>query len=261
MWRPSARRSRQSRQPGGGVLSLPRLLVAAAMIPILPAIVSPMKSPSCLPGDRPPDGRAVRSTIICMKNLRQLALAVRAYANDWDGGLPFVSGADARGINNWAGQPGSGGHPIRVDQGTLWPYLKHHDVYQCPSDKGLPSGDNRVPPFKYPNGFPLSYSMNYRLSKSRVPYKIDDPRIRRPDLMLLFIHEARQTINDGAFVWDVEWDKPTGIHFDGANCCYLDGHVKWQSFPMLMNVIRNRPDTSIGPWEWDPERAWPPEAR
>jgi len=244
-------RGRARRGFGESGFTLIELLVVIAIIAILAAILFPVFARA---------REKARSTA-CLSNLRQLGLAAMQYSNDWDGGLPFAGSGEAGGINNWAGQPPSSGHPILVDQGTLWPYIKDRGIYLCPSDKKMATGDPRVPKDKYPNGFPLSYAMNYRLNANKIPYNIDDPAIKRADLMLIFIHEARKSINDGSFVWDIEWDIPDKIHYDGTNCCYLDGHARWLKFSVMDNIIRNRPDPTIGPWEWNPQIPRPANAR
>jgi prepilin-type N-terminal cleavage/methylation domain-containing protein/prepilin-type processing-associated H-X9-DG protein len=229
--------------------TLIELLVVIAIIAILAAILFPVFARA---------REKARSTA-CLSNLRQLGLAVIQYSNDWDGGLPFVGSGESGDQNNWAGQPPGAGHPIEVDKGSLWQYVKDRGIYLCPSDKNMPPGDTRVPyPAQYPRGWPLSYAMNIRLydSWNKVPFNIDDRAIRRADLMLLFIHEWRETINDGSFAWGTYWDKPGKIHYDGTNACYLDGHARWLKFSVMQNIILDKPDRTRGPWEWDPR--YPP---
>jgi len=254
--------SRNARRPGlrchsGTVgFTLIELLVVIAIIAILAAILFPVFARA---------QERARSTM-CLSNLRQLGLAVLQYAHDWDGGLPFLGGAESGGgINNWSGQPGAGagGHPVQVEHGTLWPYIKAREIYLCPSDKGVFPGPGQYapPPEPYPDGFPLSYSMNSRLNPTGGPYNIDDRAIKRADRMLVFIHEWRKKINDGSFVWGGTWDIPDKIHYQGTNCCYLDGHARYLKFTIMENIIYPEPDMSRGPWEWIPGETWPEGAQ
>jgi len=238
---------------GKSGFTLIELLVVIAIIAILAAILFPVFARA---------QERARSTA-CLSNLRQLAIAALEYAHDWDGGLPFLGGAESGGSNNWSGQPGSAGHPVRVEDGTLWPYIKAREIYLCPSDKGVfPGPGEYAPPSgPYPKGFPLSYSMNYRLKQGKVPYNIDDPEIKRADRMLLFIHEWRRNINDGSFVWGGSWDRPDKIHYQGTNCSYLDGHARYLKFTIMENIMYGPPDNSRGPWEWIPGEVWPDTAR
>jgi prepilin-type N-terminal cleavage/methylation domain-containing protein/prepilin-type processing-associated H-X9-DG protein len=234
--RPHPRPNGRSRGRGAGGFTLIELLVVIAIIAILAAILFPVFTRA----------REKARSITCLSNLRQLGFAVQQYANDWDGGLPFVGRGESGGVeNNWAGAVGGG--EVTIEQGSLWRYVGAREVYLCPSDKNVPATAVSTP---FRANFPLSYTMNYRLNHDRIPYNIDDPAIKYPTLMLLFIHEQRRTINDGSFVWDQGWDKPDRIHYEGTNCCYLDGHARYLKYSLREEIVTTRP------WEWNPGLRW-----
>jgi prepilin-type processing-associated H-X9-DG protein len=76
------------------------------------------------------------------------------------------------------------------------------------------------------------------------------------------VKRLRAGISDGLSDWRNMSARDTRdkIHYDGTNCCFLDGHVEWLKFSVLMNIIHGTPDRTRGPWEWNPTYPWPPSA-
>lgn len=111
--------------------TLIELLVVIAIIAILLAVL--------VPAARTAREHAQRAT--CLNNLRQLAMAWTAYADDHDSKLingcayiPESSGS--RKLNSWLGTAFWNSKSRSAvldspDKGALWPYLQNVDVYHC----------------------------------------------------------------------------------------------------------------------------------
>ncbi len=115
--------------------TLIELLVVIAVIALLLAIFIPVT--------RAARERAQRA--VCLSNLRQLALAWVAYADEHDGKLVNGSAFEEHGVNErkldgWMGMafcfPESRSALIEdPDKGPLWPYLADIDIYRCPAGR------------------------------------------------------------------------------------------------------------------------------
>jgi prepilin-type N-terminal cleavage/methylation domain-containing protein len=112
--------------------TLIELLVVIAIIAILAAILFPVFA----------QAREKAREASCTSNMKQIALALRMYAQDYDERL-FSSGAlpianDPVGIAH--NRRADGQNLIRMIGGGLsWftqPYIKNHQIFRCPSDTG-----------------------------------------------------------------------------------------------------------------------------
>jgi prepilin-type N-terminal cleavage/methylation domain-containing protein/prepilin-type processing-associated H-X9-DG protein len=187
--------------------TLIELLVVIAIIAILASILFPVFARA----------REAARQSSCVSNLKQLGTALQMYTQDYDemlpGAAPF-SAASPYGhwvlaFNNGAGQNAAQPGPFPVDQGALYSYVKNAQVYVCPSD-----ANGRVKR--------LSYSMNSACNFQALA------AARTVSTTPLFVDESA-TLNDGYFAYggNTGGDIPSLIHNDGANLCFLDGHVKW----------------------------------
>ncbi len=178
----------------------------------------------------------------CLGNLKQLSLAFMAYQDANMGGTPVllakVDGSWPVGRVDWCGlKRGIGGEYVYVEQGSLWRYIRNRDVYLCPMDrgreaKGFPNSsvDKRI-------ALPLSYSINGGIGQT---VKLDSTRGgRRMSKVLLFIHESRDTLNDGLYAWESDHDKPDAVHYDGTTVSYCDGHASWRSVAQLQQEMNS----------------------
>lgn len=194
--------------------TLIELLVVIAIIAILAALLLPALSQA---------KESARRTA-CASNLRQLALAVRMYADDSEDRLPGVwessvgSGNDS-GANGWMFFM-SFGAPTRFDpsRGSLYRYAENPNVFQCPSDRAS-SGD--------------SYAMNALLSKATATVGfhegISESALTAPSSTFLFLEEAApQSVNGDSTndsYHDPRNDRVTSRHRLAANFAFCDGHV------------------------------------
>ncbi len=252
--------------------TLIELLVVIAIIAILAAILFPVFV------NAKERGRQAK----CCANLKQLTMAFFEYADDHNGFLPIGS----RRMMNWGSQEhnpvewtgtqwlndGETSHPINVKRGSLWPYVRNREVYNCPTDRDMPShfGGVRINGALGPRdsgnayigdlpdmaGFGLSYSLNQYLAiKGTSPYKttvkLGPATTGRASQILFLIHETRgskteEGINDGYFTWSdsTHGDIHDKIHWDGTTCSYADGHVKW----LPNREMKRMEDAHPSPW-------------
>lgn len=206
--------------------TLIELLVVIAIIAILAAILFPVFS----------NGRERGRQVQCISNLRQLAQAVKSYADDYNGMTPSVGSAYMNTLTDWCGSPGVGMQAY-PEKGQIWPYTKNKQIYLCPSDKKLPAEDcGNI------RNYALSYSMNWKVHQQKL-----DAMGNRLSRILFFLHEGRKTINDGLYLWwpDRDNDIAGKIHWEGTTLVYVDGHAKWKSF---LEIERERKSNV-----WDPK--------
>src|SRR5688500_1438950 len=105
--------------------TLIELLVVIAIIAILAAILFPVFGRA--------RENARRSS--CQSNLKQIALSVAQYVQDYDERFPPSMGNDGNGAGQWV-------FPATVGwYATLQPYCKSTQIWQCPSEaRGIHQG-------------------------------------------------------------------------------------------------------------------------
>jgi prepilin-type N-terminal cleavage/methylation domain-containing protein/prepilin-type processing-associated H-X9-DG protein len=181
--------------------TLIEILVVIAIIAILAAIIFPIFSRA----------RAKARQTRCLSNVKQLALAMDMYAQDYEEQLPVAhNGPGGGGLDGgWVWYdvfpvPGSGQYDL--SRGSLFPYTRNKDIYRCPDDH---------------TGSLCSYELNNHLSGQPLGVMYDPARV-----LLLIEEDADGTANDGYF--DVECpDHVENRHNDGAMYAYADGHAKF----------------------------------
>ena len=181
--------------------TLIELLVVIAIIAILAAILFPVFALA----------RESARTTSCLSNMKQMGLALRMYAQDYDEAYPS--------IRMWA--------PLNWDlaSGMVWkngvqPYIKNKGVFACPSNPTVTDGGPGNNPGELPGkseGFafepdgymPVSYGMNSTVS-SWVPanwvheFGMDtwDPPVTVKPLRDARLVRPAETIAVGEVAWD-----------------------------------------------------------
>jgi prepilin-type N-terminal cleavage/methylation domain-containing protein/prepilin-type processing-associated H-X9-DG protein len=101
--------------------TLIELLVVIAIVTILAALLFPVFA----------SAREKARQASCLSNLRQLALAILMYADDYD--ECFVPAWDEANLMRWHGRRDNVSEPFDPRRGPLYPYLKNGQIKLCPS--------------------------------------------------------------------------------------------------------------------------------
>jgi prepilin-type N-terminal cleavage/methylation domain-containing protein/prepilin-type processing-associated H-X9-DG protein len=200
--------------------TLIELLVVIAIIAILAAILFPVFA----------QARDKARSATCLSNLKQMALGLRMYAQDYDDLYPphrLGTGAKYPQLYTW--------------KAAIFPYLKNIDFQRCPSN-----AFNRIPKEGETNWvergepFPRSYCMNSAGLNDNIFNARSDAAVDRPAELIAIcecrygypnVHPAKETwssfkYSDG---WNPTPDSAQGVlqtHQGLSNFVFLDGHVK-----------------------------------
>jgi prepilin-type N-terminal cleavage/methylation domain-containing protein len=209
--------------------TLIEVLIVVVIILVLVALIFPAYSAA--------QERGRQGT--CASNLKQLAMAMKLYANDWDGYLPnarVVEWGDGNPAVNWAGVYHVGGK-CDPSLGLLHSYIKNLDVFRCPdqvdSDLKAITASDALP-------YPLSYAMNDVLSSKMLEHLSGSP-----NRIGLLLHEDPGTLDDGDFCWSglvnggAGQELPAKVHGGGTLVVYCDFHAKWSSYDDLIQELKN----------------------
>lgn len=199
--------------------TLIELLVVIAIIAILAAILFPVFARA----------RENARRASCQSNLKQLALGIQQYIQDYDELYPiYSSNSTARLPYGWADM--------------IQPYVKSAQLLQCPSDSTASSNDPIVLGY-------TDYAYNLSLGFDNVTASsrgLHSAVLTQPTLTVLLVDEGSDAaINSRAAHWTAgagsfatSATRSPGLaaylgatpqrHLDGMNYAFADGHVKWQ---------------------------------
>jgi len=151
--------------------------------------------------------------ILCIRNEKQIGLAIAQYVEDYDEHYPPIS--TANGHQTW--------------RNALYPYIKSTSLYQCPDQIGAPVG---------PDGLPNSYMGNY--SGKINPYAgeglfsspgedgVAMADIPSPDQLIAICDGTGigPAITVGAAQTDPNGPVISARHHGQTNFLFADGHAK-----------------------------------
>jgi hypothetical protein len=182
----------------------------------------------------------------CLNNLKQIGLAMKMYASDFEGNYPFVWSNLADGGGNWV----AGSYSILFGvlpsgQKVSAVYLKDTSVLICPSDRKrqkVPS-----PPIRRRNQYSYAYAIRY--VGSRVPYTEDNAGLW-PYFVLLIDKTKKDQYPDPYWIWSsagiggsgeykaLELDSDSNHKIDGVNVYFLGGSAGWiPSYKKVVNGV------------------------
>ena len=206
-----------NRKERKSAFTLIELLVVIAIIAILAAILFPVFARA----------RENARRASCQSNLKQIALGVFMYTQDYDERLPLYA--------QWSAVPD-------YQQGwaySLQPYLKNVQIYQCPSESAAPTDVSGSGYTDY--GYNIALGRNNSASPWGTSTSIAS--LTQPSLTVMFVDD-----NSGnAQNWTTGGTETSSCasagdctprlarfslddalrHLDGQNYAFADGHVKW----------------------------------
>lgn len=211
--------------------TLVELLVVLSVIAVLTSLLLPALNTAKAKGQR----------MGCLSNLRQFGIAFQLYAVDQqDAVFPNRDGKlvplGQTWVEGWLGVPGSDcTNVIFLKRSLASPYIQGLRVWRCPASKDPTVGGITMPRVRTVS---LNCFMGSQTNTSKVLSYLRLQQIVRPSPSetLAFLDERIDTINDGSFAmqWDFDqeqadsWvlrDKPSVVHNDGAILTFADGHV------------------------------------
>jgi len=191
--------------------TLIELLVVIAIIALLAAILFPVFARA----------RENARKSGCLNNLKQLALGVTQYTQDYDETLPAAADVVVqKGGWTYFSVFGSGSTaPVfDVTQGTIYPYVKSAQVYVCPSDTGgQKSGDSYAMVACMVSTTAVS---GYRAGRALSVFD-------KPSAFAMLAEETQPPNNSTDDGYFATVNPFTARHLDGTNLAFLDGHVKF----------------------------------
>jgi prepilin-type N-terminal cleavage/methylation domain-containing protein/prepilin-type processing-associated H-X9-DG protein len=203
--------------------TLIELLVVIAIIAILAAILFPVFA----------QAREKARQAVCLSNLKQVALGLHMYAQDYDETMP-----PDNTVADWGNPAVYARFPNFLS--CLLPYTKGRQVFSCPTARiNLPYAPNVMPPTQNSdtnllgNGVVLGRSLavvewpaeiiycqelNWRINQSQVrPYALSKARVQYDEWHYI------SPIGEGY----------SNLHMAGGNFVFADGHAKYRRFQAL----------------------------
>ena len=186
--------------PRRAAFTLIEILVVIAIIAVLAAILFPVFARA--------RENARRSS--CQSNMKQSSLAVIQYTQDYDEHFPLGLWVDSMG-----------NHRTAFD--SIQPYAKNTQIGICPSDDGAPDVTLYLP-----GSMPVSYTANDKLATAPdfggpIPPSLSE--VKQSARLPLIWDAINVTPPPPPFVLPSVVAKRR--HLEGANCAFVDGHVKW----------------------------------
>ena len=237
------------RQRDARGFTLVEALVVAGVIGVLASLILPAIS----------NAKGKGYGVVCLNNMRQLALAWNVYAEDRDGYLAYnygVSDTYATITNgqflNWANNvmtwdlQEDNTNETYLANGGLGPYLSGVvSPFRCPADRVVSSKQRDAGWRERTRTYSMNAMVGYAGTFIKGGTNINNPKFKQftklneipdPSAIFVFIEEHPQSINDGYFLnkpnalpphW---YDLPAAYHNGGANLSFADGHIEYRKW-------------------------------
>ncbi|HOJ21967.1 MAG TPA: DUF1559 domain-containing protein [Armatimonadota bacterium] len=249
-------------QKGRSAFTLIELLVVIAIIAILAAILFPVFARA----------RENARKSSCQSNLKQLAMGILQYAQDYDERFPY---ANRTGIPLSSPPPGGfwyqeGGSGSAFWPQMVYPYINNLEVFTCPSGaRAYASGPFRghygcnelIMPDRFSPTPPLSQAQltapaSTFLCFDSGAYFLGPSRVTSPSGNFWYIPGTGDILGldptqpqGGYVITDaLRQDFSSGRHFHGINMAYADGHVKWLKTEQVIQEARKPAPNQYGAW-------------
>jgi prepilin-type N-terminal cleavage/methylation domain-containing protein/prepilin-type processing-associated H-X9-DG protein len=205
----------------GQGFTLIELLVVIAIIAILAAILFPVFA----------QAREKARQNSCLSNMKQMALAVHMYAQDYDEVMTPYNDQVFDFANPDPATRKKADGPWRTNY--LWaliPYLKNQTIQTCPSATVQETGQDTTPQSRTTflgNGTIMGQSLAAVSKPSEMVYLQEYRRLTR----VAWLRPQCGTNNKcSLWCWYGEKDTPgyANVHMQGANFVYVDGHAKYK---------------------------------
>jgi prepilin-type N-terminal cleavage/methylation domain-containing protein/prepilin-type processing-associated H-X9-DG protein len=186
--------------------TLIELLVVIAIIAILAAILFPVFARA----------RENARRASCQSNLKQIALGIKQYTQDYDEKYP-QAGAGTTADPGWAY--------------AIQPYVKSEQIFQCPSDTVTPPDATAHPTLAdraTTAGF-TDYFYNYNLNGT------NEAQLNYSSNTLMNGDGSGDSGLTNASSWGQKLGSGSRQHFDGSNYSFADGHVKWLKPDLILS--------------------------
>jgi prepilin-type processing-associated H-X9-DG protein len=172
--------------------------------------------------------------------LKQITLGIKQYVQDYDELYPIYTGNNDSATAGWGWA------------GSIQPYVKSAQIFQCPSESTAPSGTTPAS-----SGY-SDYFYNLRISSASYAGTYTDAVKDSA-----FTHVSNTIMNgdyasglgasnlgDSPRFFVPEASFPTQYaaarrHFEGANYAFADGHVKWLRPEATTNAAPNGSNYSM----------------
>jgi prepilin-type N-terminal cleavage/methylation domain-containing protein/prepilin-type processing-associated H-X9-DG protein len=189
-----------------GGFTLVELLVVIAIIAILAAVLFPVFARA---------KESARQTK-CLSNLSQLAKAIYAYANDYDGVLPWMY--------EW-----HIAHPYTEE--ALAPYVKEKGVFRCPDDLGDTWDNGDKTPYWQAWGTSYGYpGANYWTSGWNAVAGLDIGGIMNGSQMpMLFDHRPWHLMLQRTNYWNTQGGMTMVV--------FVDGHTEKMEYQAFLHAL------------------------
>jgi prepilin-type N-terminal cleavage/methylation domain-containing protein/prepilin-type processing-associated H-X9-DG protein len=212
--------------------TLIELLVTISIIGILAGMLLPALSAA----------KSRAKGIQCTSHFKQFGVAFQLYADEHDDRvLPNKDGQNVplglTWVQGWLGLPGPDcTNTLYLKQSLIGSSIKNVELWRCPVGKSVTVGNSTQPRVRTLSLNGLIGTPTNTPAVTCYRRMSDITRISPSDLFV-FIDERIDTINDGAFSmqWDFnknkpeKWvlrDKPSAAHRGGSTLVFADGHVE-----------------------------------